>query len=54
MSQKLLAKSYLALVQAVLDAISTISRDYRNLTRDYLLGHISSKLAALLGNTYGA
>lgn len=40
----MLLNSYLGLVQAVLDGIATVSRDYRNLTRDFLQNHIVSKL----------
>jgi hypothetical protein len=38
--------SYLALVQAVLDGVATVSRDYRNLTKEFLQGHIASKLSS--------
>lgn len=38
--------AYLGLVQSVLDAISTVSKDYRNLTVEFLQGHINTKLNA--------
>lgn len=41
-----LLNSYLALVQGVLDGIATVSRDYRSLTKDFLQGHICSKINA--------
>ena len=36
--------AYLGLVQGVIDGISTISKDYRNLNKDFLLTHILTKL----------
>lgn len=42
----LLLNSYLALVQAVLDGIATVSRDYRNLSKEFLQAHIAGKMSA--------
>ena len=42
----MILNSYIALVQAVLDGIATVSRDYRNLTKEFLQGHIVSKLSS--------
>jgi hypothetical protein len=35
-------------VQAVLDSIATVSRDYRNLTKEFLQSHIASKLGTAI------
>jgi hypothetical protein len=43
-ARALILNSYLALVQGVLDGIATVSRDYRNLTKDFLQGHIAAKM----------
>jgi hypothetical protein len=45
--------SYIALVQGVLDGIATVSRDYRNLTKDFLLNHIVNKINQILSNNGG-
>ena len=46
-----LVSSYIALVQGVLDGIATVSRDYRNLTKDFLLNHIVNKINTSLNGT---
>lgn len=43
-----LVSNYIALVQGVLDGIATVSRDYRNLTKDFLLNHIVNKINTTL------
>jgi hypothetical protein len=45
-ARAVLLNSYLALVQSVLDGIATVSRDYRNLTKDFLQTHIAAKINA--------
>lgn len=44
--------SYLGLVQGAIDGIATISKDYRNLNKDFLLTHVLSKLNQL-NSPYG-
>lgn len=38
-------------MQAVLDGISTVSRDYRNLTKEFLANHILNKINGILSAT---
>lgn len=42
--RKWLINSYLGIVQGVIDGISTISKDYRNLNTEFLSAHILTKV----------
>jgi hypothetical protein len=41
-------------VQAVIDGIVTISKDYRNLNREFLATHINGKINVFLSSIYGS
>lgn len=41
--ENVLLNIYLGLVQGVIDGIGTVSKDYRNLNKEFLLGHMCSK-----------
>ena len=52
--RRLLVDGYLGLVQATIDSISTVSKDYRNLNKDYLQKHIHTKINSILASIYKA
>ena len=52
-NQKILISLYLSLVQGTVDAISAVSKDYRNLNVDFLRDNILSKVNLSATQLYG-